>query len=121
MALCVLLGALQYTWNAEVSGALRDRLRASLQASLMRLSRELNSDVSDPSTALAPASFRDRHSAEAEIAARFDRWSKTSGRHGMLSRLATAGREGDRAVLRVLDPATQVVITDLNLKTAYLE
>ena len=108
MALCVLLGALQYTWNAEVSGALRDRLRASLQASLMRLSRELNSDVSDPSTALAPASFRDRQSAEAEIAARFDRWSKTSGRHGMLSRLATAGREGDRAVLRVFDPATGV-------------
>src|ERR1035438_5790115 len=107
-ALCVLLGALQYTWNAEVSGALRDRLRASLQASLMRLSRELNSDVSAPSTALAPASFRDRQSAEAEIAARFDRWSKTSGRHGMLSRLATAGREGDRAVLRVFDPATSV-------------
>src|ERR1035438_9411168 len=108
VALCVLLGALQYTWNAEVSGALRDRLRASLQASLMRLSRELNSDVSAPSTALAPASFRDRQSAEAEIAVRFDRWSKTSGRHSMLSRLATAGREGGRAVLRVFDPATGV-------------
>jgi signal transduction histidine kinase len=106
VTLCVLLGALQYTWNAEVSGALRDRLRASLQASLMRLSRELNSVISDPSTALTPASFRDRQSAEAEIAARFDRWKKTSGRSGMLSRLAVVAREGDRAILQVLDPAT---------------
>jgi signal transduction histidine kinase len=109
VALCGLLGVLQYTWNAEVSGALRDRLQASLQANLMRVSRELNSGISDSYTALTPTSSRDRQSVEAEIAARFDRWSKNPGRRGMVSRIAIAAREGDRAVLRVFDPATGVM------------
>jgi hypothetical protein len=63
--LCGVLGALQYIWNAEVSAALRDRLQASLAASLGQLSRDFNAEVSAVCIPLAPETAGDRESAEA--------------------------------------------------------
>jgi signal transduction histidine kinase len=80
LALCGVLGVLQYRWIGEVSLAARDRLRGSLQASLDRLSRDFNSEIATACRALLPA-----NSSETELAARFEQWKKTAG-HGQIFR-----------------------------------
>ena len=46
VALCGVLGALQYRWIGEVSVAERERLQASLQSGLNRLSQDFNEEIS---------------------------------------------------------------------------
>ncbi len=88
--LCAAIGVLQYRWNADVSAALRDRLRASLEANLARLSRDFNAEISAPCVAIAPPSARDAASAEAELSARYEQWRNTTGRRGIFRRIAFA-------------------------------
>src|SRR5258708_39355215 len=54
--LCGVLGVLQYRWIGEVSVAARERLRASLQASLERVSRDFQTELNTTFRALVPES-----------------------------------------------------------------
>ncbi len=77
---------MQYRWIGEVSLAARDRLRGSLQASLDRLSRDLNSEIATACRALLPANpSPTTQPSEAEFAARYQQWRKTA-RHGQIFR-----------------------------------
>jgi signal transduction histidine kinase len=82
LALCGVLGVLQYRWIGEVSLAARDRLRGSLQASLDRLSQDFDSEIAEACRGLLPPT---NQPSEAELATRFEQWSKTSG-HGQIFR-----------------------------------
>ena len=103
-ALCGVLGILQYRWIDEVSAADRDRLRNGLQVSLLRLSREFNSEITDTCTALLPQSpvIADE-SGESEYAARYREW-KRSTRHGQVFlHVALAVPRDGKIALRMLD------------------
>src|SRR5881275_1712345 len=72
IVLCGCLGILQYRWIGEVSLAARDRLRSALQANLVRLSQDLNSEIATSCRALLPATPPDTAAAaESEIERRF--------------------------------------------------
>lgn len=101
--LCGTLGALLYTWNAEVSAALRDRLRASLSANLSRLSHDFNAEISAACSQLMPGPARNIASAETEITGHFIQWRKNARRRDMLRRVAVAAPTEDGVALRMLD------------------
>ncbi len=102
--LCGVLGFLQYRWTGEVSLAARDRLRASLQSSLFRLSQDFNSEIATACRATVPSnqSFG-AENAETEIAARFNDWKRVSHHRQLFSTIVLAvPRQGELA-LRSLD------------------
>jgi signal transduction histidine kinase len=103
-ALCTMLGVLQYGWIDDVSIAARDRMRATLQASLNRISTEFDAQIAIATRALASAiSSPDPAKLEAEIGQRYLQWKGT--RHGqMFRRFALATRGDDALVLRMPNP-----------------
>lgn len=102
LLLCATIGVLQYRWNAEVSEALRDRLRASLEASLESLSRDFNAEISAACLAIAPSRASDAASAETELSARYEQWKNTTSRRAMLRRIAFATPAEDGLQLQML-------------------
>jgi signal transduction histidine kinase len=103
--LCGVLGVLQYRWIDEVSVAAHERLRGSLQASLRRLSHDFNSEITAACRALLPtAPLTDNHSAETEIATRYEVWRKTSGHARLFRRVGLAVSRDHAIVFEALDP-----------------
>lgn len=103
--LCGVLGYLQYQWIGEVSAAARDRMRSSLAASLARLSLEFNAEISTAGRALLPEEGPlDPRAIEAEMAARYARWKRTSPHGQMFQMVAIAALGENGATLRRLDP-----------------
>ena len=102
--LCGVLGVMQYRWIDELSVAARERLHGSLQATLLRLGQGFNTELATAVTALLPANARnDSRAAEAELAARFAQWRKTT-RHGQLfRRLAISLPQQSDLRLRMFD------------------
>ncbi len=104
-ALCCVLGTLQYRWIGAVSQADRQRLHASLQTSLNRLSQDFNSEIVNACRAVLPVSGQapDAESAEAIMAARYEQW-KSGARHTPILRsFAIAEQSRGRLVLRTFD------------------
>ena len=104
LALCVVLGVLQYRWIGEVSRAERERLRANLQASLERLSEDLNLTIATESRTLLP--FEPQSAlglTEAAIADRYAAWKRTGRRSRIFRRIAIAEPRGETVLLRSLD------------------
>ena len=107
--LCGVLGVLQYRWIDEVSRADRLRLRATLQGSLSRISRDFNAGVTAACAALLPAgpspgAMSGGEAAESDYAARYVEWRKTARYGRIFSRIVLARRHGQTLVLRSLDP-----------------
>ncbi len=104
IALCGVLGVLQYRWIGEVSVAERERLQGSLEAGLNRLSQEFNAEIAAACRALLPSNFQSGSEAiEPLVEARYEQW-KTAGRHaGLFRRIAIATTAGNRIVLRNLN------------------
>ncbi len=103
------LGLMQYRWIGEVSRAERERLRASLQASLNRLSQDFNWELASACSALAPDdASRDSIAAarEAEYAAKYLKARDTARHARMIKSVSLAVPTGDSLILRTLDPAT---------------
>jgi len=95
VALCGVLSALQYRWIGEVSVAERERLQASLQSGLNRLSQDFNDEIS----LLCRAIMRGDDSA---YLFRLKTWQE-SGRHIGMLRGAFVARpvKGDMQLLRL--------------------
>ena len=108
--LCGVLGVLQYRWIGEVSEAARDRLRVSLQASLMRISQEFSAEIGNACRALLTPPVASPESAETEIAANFAQWKKTARHNQMFRRIGLAVPENHRLKLLILDPAKDVFV-----------
>ena len=102
-ALCGVLAVLQYGWIDDVSIAARDRMHATLQSSLNRLSTDFNNQIAAAVRALVsvhpplqPAQ------AEAEVAARYPQWKAT--RQGQMFRgVGMVTRRDGALILRVPD------------------
>ncbi|MBI4878020.1 MAG: HAMP domain-containing histidine kinase [Acidobacteria bacterium] len=99
LVLCGILGFLQYRWVGEVSLAERDRMQSSLQASLNRLSRDLNSEIAVACRALIPVDAP----AESEITLRYQQWLKTNRHSRLFRRIAIASPREDSTTVRNLD------------------
>jgi signal transduction histidine kinase len=102
--LCGILGVLQYRWIGEVSIAARERLKASLQASLNQLSQELDREAATAASALMSGpSQPDRESRENAIAEGYLRWKTTARYNQLIKRVALVTARGRALSLRSLD------------------
>jgi signal transduction histidine kinase len=102
--LCGALGVLQYRWIGEVSLAERERLQKSLQASLSRLSRDFNYEITAACRALLPVNPQPEVEAlEAAIVARYDQWKKGPRHTQAFRRVAIAVPHEETIELRNLD------------------
>jgi signal transduction histidine kinase len=109
-ALCGVLGLLQYRWIGEVSVAARDRLRGSLQASLMRLSQDFNSEIVSACSALSPANAAaDVPALERQLGSQFSQWQPNARHAGLLSRVALAIPHEETVELMFLNLQTGVL------------
>ena len=107
LALCGVLGALQYHWIGEVTAAGRDRLRGTLQASLVRISRDFNSELVAACAAVLPeAPPGDLDELERQVAARYLEWKSAPRRVPVFRRLALAEPQPHSVQLRMIDPET---------------
>src|ERR1700761_3513293 len=99
-ALCGVLGVLQYRWIGEVSVAARDRLRASLQASLERVSRDFQTELNTTFRTLVPESAgTDPAALVREASERYGEWMAADHQTQIFRSVALAVREGDTLVL----------------------
>ena len=108
--LCGILGFLQYRLIGEVRDAARERMRGSLQASLLRVSQEVDTEIASAVAAVAPpSSLNDETDADKELRARYDQWKQNS-RHGqMFARVALAVPQGAELRLVNVEPSQQAV------------
>ena len=75
---CAVLGALQYRWTGEISGAERQRLQTSLRERLGLLQREFDSRISGFCAALQPGpSLVEALGREQAYAAQYRVWSQS--------------------------------------------
>ncbi|HTX39129.1 MAG TPA: HAMP domain-containing sensor histidine kinase [Bryobacteraceae bacterium] len=103
--LCAVLGILQYRAIAEVSIAARERLRSSLEASLVAFSQDFNSEISSAAGALTPASPEDAEAAPPAFAALYARGRTTARYRQLFSRIAMAVPQKRGLGLLVFDAA----------------
>src|SRR5215472_13934581 len=86
---CALLGALQYRWTGEISGAERQRLQTSLRDRLRLLQREFDSRISGFCAALQPgAALVESVGREQAYASQYRLWRQSH--EGLFGRLALA-------------------------------
>jgi signal transduction histidine kinase len=108
VALCAVLGVLQYRAIAEVSIAARERLRSSLQASLIAFSQDFNSEISSAANALVPNSPEDAQAAQNAFAALYERGGQTAPQRQWFSRIAMAVPQKHGTELLAFDAASGV-------------
>ncbi|HEV2447924.1 MAG TPA: HAMP domain-containing sensor histidine kinase [Candidatus Sulfopaludibacter sp.] len=106
LALCGALGALQYHWIGEVTVAARDRLRGTLQASLIRTAQDFNTELVAACGDMLPAApSTDPRQLQQQVAAQYLEWKK-SGRRAVFRRIAVAFPQARSVQLQMLDPDT---------------
>lgn len=107
LVLCAVLGGLQYHWVGELSLAERHRLKSGLQASLNRLSRDFNSEISGACAALVPMSQSvSQPPPEEAYTARYLQLRESSQSEPFFRAVARAVPHGDDLKLRQMDMAT---------------
>ncbi len=108
--LCGILGFLQYRLIGEVRDAARDRMRGSLQASLSRVSQELETEIGTAIAAIAPMSpERDSVAVDQMVRERYDSWKQNSRHAQMFARVAVAVPQGAELRLIPVEPASEAV------------
>lgn len=104
LALCGVLGVLQYHWIGEVTVAARDRLRGTLRASLIRTSADFNSELVTACTALLPSNPYDQPGdLQQQISAQYLDWKKNARRAPMFRAIAFAVPLAHSVQLSMLD------------------
>ena len=107
--LCGVLGVLQYHWIGEVSVAARDALQTALQANLVRLSQDFNSEIVSACRALLPpGGLAEPAEVESEIVSRMEAWKKSSHAQAV-RRVAMVVPHNGTAELRMLDSGQRQV------------
>jgi signal transduction histidine kinase len=107
MALCAALGLLQYRWIDEASRAERDRLRAGLQAALVRLSNAVNAELTGAVAAFLPSGRPPGGPLEpAELENLYRQWRESAQHDRLFSRIGLVRLEGRQLTLWLLDAAS---------------
>lgn len=102
-ALTATLGILQYRWIGEVSQAERERLRSGLQASLVRLSQDFNTELTAACAALLPEASAGVLDREKLYAARIAQWRESTRHDRMFRRIAVIVPETHTVQLLMFD------------------
>jgi len=103
LALCGVLGFLQYRSITEVGITAGERLRESLQRSLTRLGQDFDSEIASTCAALTPGNLSAGPQAlQTDVAERYAQWRKGARRGRIFEHLAIGIREGDAIELRSL-------------------
>src|SRR5579863_10152259 len=104
LALCGVLGVRQYHWIGEVTVSARDRLRGTLQASLVRTGLDFSAELTAACGAvLPPGPFDDAKDLLRQIPPLYLEWKKSARQTPAFRRIALAV-PGTRAVqLEMLD------------------
>ncbi len=103
--LTLVLGIMQYGWIDEVSRAASERMRANLHTSILRVSRDFNSDITSACSALMPGSLETGEAArELQFAARYEQWRESSRYARLFQHVSLAVPENNKLKLRTLNP-----------------
>src|ERR1039458_1505225 len=94
LALCGILAILQYRWFGEVSAAARDRLRGSLQATLVRLSQGLNAELATAFSGLVPPNASS--DPRKDMLERLPQWKATSRNRQVVGRVRSEERRAGK-------------------------
>src|SRR3954468_3737518 len=100
VALCGVLGVLQYQWIGEVSVAAGERMKGALRGNLMRLSQDFNTEIATSVRALAPAGVIDAAAAESEFERRFEQVKNAQHGASLFRRVGFAVPDGDQIKLK---------------------
>ncbi|MBI1791390.1 MAG: hypothetical protein HYR60_28000, partial [Acidobacteria bacterium] len=104
VSLCGVLGVLQFRWIGEIGVAEHERLRRSLQTSLLRLSQDFNTEITAACAALLPSGPGEE--SEQDYTHRYAQW-KAAGRHpDLFRRIARVAPQEGTLVFRSLDLQT---------------
>ena len=107
LAVSLVLGFVQYRWIGDVSRAETERLRATVQISLNRLSQDFNAEIVSAASALIPdrsaAAMADRRS---EYEQRYAQWRGAARHHGIFRSIHIAVPQSNRVTLYRLDLTT---------------
>lgn len=107
VAACCLLAVLQYRWTGELSLAEHERLRTSLQTSLQKLSREVDSELASECMALRPSKQEtDELGGVAAYSERYAQWKASTKHPELFSRVAIAIPTASGITLQMADPHT---------------
>jgi signal transduction histidine kinase len=111
LALCAVLGVLQYRWIGEVSVAARDRLRGSLQASLFRVAYDFDSEIFSAARDLTPNDpGSDSRTVQSRLLESYAAWKHTGNHYRLFQRIALAESVDDRYALRMLDLDRDILV-----------
>ena len=102
-ALCAVLGILEYRAIVEVSVAARERLRSSLEASLIAFSQDFDSEISAGAGSLVPDTPENAQAAQNAFAALYARARQTPLIGRLFSRIAMAIPQKQGVELRAFD------------------
>ena len=106
-SLCCVLAILQYRWIGEISRAEQERLRASLQGELARLSESFNWGIEAACVALQPSGTEvDELGREQAYAARFRTWQDSAKYRTLFSAIAIAIPSDGEVSLKTLDTSS---------------
>ncbi len=109
LGLIALLASLQYRWLGQISGAERDRMKATLNNRAGAFAQDVDRELTRAYVMFQLDGMQPEQSAAAAIAARYDRWQASARYPRMIKDLyVVAAREGDPATpLQRFDPATR--------------
>ena len=108
--LCGILGVLQYRMIGEVRDAARDRLHGSLQASLNRVSQEVDAEIVTAATAIVPPMTDDPGDIEQQLRDRYDQWKQSSRHSQLFRRVALAVPQASSLALHSIEPPSAPVL-----------
>lgn len=104
--LCIALGALQYRWIDEASRAERDRLRAGLQDTLIRLAIAVNADITAAVAAFFPFGRPpDEALTPEQLSELYSQWRESTHHDDLFARIGLVNMERGRLEFFLLDPA----------------
>lgn len=110
--LCAMLAVLQYRWIGQLSLAQQDRLRETLQASLNRLARDFNGEITAACAALIPpAADFGKTDPEAAYARRLSAWHASSDHKALFRRLVLAIPQEHSINFRQFDSQTGAFVS----------
>jgi two-component system, OmpR family, sensor histidine kinase SenX3 len=112
LGLIALLATLQYRWLGQISGAERERMKATLHTRATAFGQDIDRELTRAYLLFQVDSLQPEQSAAASLAARYDRWLATSRFPRMVKDIYIVPAQsapGEAVTLQRYDPATRFI------------
>jgi two-component system, OmpR family, sensor histidine kinase SenX3 len=112
LGLIALLATLQYRWLGQISGAERERMKATLHTRATAFGQDIDRELTRAYLLFQVDSLHPEQTAAASLAARYDRWLATSRFPRMVKDIyivPAPSAPGDAVTLQRYDPATRFI------------